>query len=164
MGGRGSPHTGWKFPKNFLRGAGAAGSFWPPCGTLEKGPKGLQNDQETCTAVVKRAKVKSYQVLLESRQAKCPLESEFAQGFRMIFIKNGFHLEGFLATQNEKKGIPFHFFAISFTERFHFCFKKPNNFHSGRKVEKRTKIRVENVVHVLKGCNGFIFNFFTNHW
>ena len=83
---------------------GPAGSFCPLCVTLEKGPKGLQNDQETCTAVVKRAKVKSYQVLLESRQAKCPLESEFAQGFRMFFHQNGFHLASFLATQNEKKG------------------------------------------------------------
>ena len=50
---------------------GPAGSFCPPYVTLAKGPKGLQNDQETCTAVVKRTKVKSYQVLLESRQAKC---------------------------------------------------------------------------------------------
>ena len=59
-----------------------------------------------------------------------------------------------------RKRVPFHFFAFPFTKRFLFCFKELNNFQSGRKVEKRTKIRVENVVHVVKSCNGFIFKLF----
>ena len=82
---------------------GPAGRFCPLLVTLEKGPKGLQNDQETCIAVVKRAKVKSYQVLQKSRQAKCPLESEFAQGFRIIFVKFREILQGEFAAEECKK-------------------------------------------------------------
>ena len=58
-----------------------------PFVTLKKGPKGLQNDQETCTAVVKREKVKSYQVLKIGRLAKCPLEFGFGTRFGKIFFK-----------------------------------------------------------------------------
>ena len=49
---------------------GPAGSFCPLLGTLEKGPKGLQNDQETCIAVVKRAKVEFYSVSRNATSAK----------------------------------------------------------------------------------------------
>ena len=60
---------------------GPAGSFCPPSVTLEKGPKGLQNDQETCTAVVKREKVESYPVLEIGRLAKPQLTSGFGTRF-----------------------------------------------------------------------------------
>ena len=43
-------------------GPGPAGRFCPVLVTLEKGPKGLKNDQETCSAIVKREKVKFYSV------------------------------------------------------------------------------------------------------
>ena len=42
----------------------------------------------------------------------------------------------------------FHFLAFSFTKRFHFGFKKVNNFHFGRQVRKVTKFWTKNVVHV----------------
>ena len=49
------------------RGAGRAGPGCPPCVracvTLKKGPKGLQNHQETITFIDKSEKVKGFQVL-----------------------------------------------------------------------------------------------------
>ena len=49
------------------RGAGRAGPGCPPsvrpCGTLKKGPKGLQNHQETIRFIDKSEKVEIFQVL-----------------------------------------------------------------------------------------------------
>ena len=59
--------------------------------------------------------------------------------------------------QMEPKWSIFDFGGFSFTERFHFCFKKVNNFQSERKNEKRTIFGTENSVHVVKSCDGFIF-------
>ena len=74
MGGRGAPVHGLRID---LREGGPAWAglssvrpFVRSSVTLEKGPKGLHFDQETCIAVVKRAKVKSYQVLKKIRLAK----------------------------------------------------------------------------------------------
>ena len=59
--------------------------------------------------------------------------------------------------QMESKWFIFHFCGFSFTKRFHFCFKDPNNFQSERKSEKRIIFGAENVAHVVKSCDGFIF-------
>ncbi len=45
------------------RGAGRAGPGCPPCFTLKKGPKGLQNNQNSIRFIDKSEKVKSFQVL-----------------------------------------------------------------------------------------------------
>ena len=59
--------------------------------------------------------------------------------------------------QMEQKLSIFDFGGFPFTKRFHFCFKKVNNFQSERKNEKRIIFGTENSVHVVKSCDGFIF-------
>ena len=41
--------------------------------------------------------------------------------------------------QMEQNGVIFHFWRISFTKRFHFCFKKVNNFEIRFDFQKVTK-------------------------
>ena len=80
-----------------------------PCVRFKKGPKGLQNDQETCIAVVKRAKVNSYNSLTRSMYTNMELESEFGTTFGKVFFKNRKNLEGFFAAEECKNASFFHF-------------------------------------------------------
>ena len=93
VGGRGAPVHGLRID---LRegGAGWAGlsSVRPSVSllvTLEKVPKGLQIDQETCIAVVKRAKVESYSEVKYSSSAQTRLKSEFGITSEKYFSKIG---------------------------------------------------------------------------
>ena len=66
--------------------------------------------------------------------------------------------------QMEPKWSIFDFGGFSFTKRFHFCFKRVNNFQSERKSGKQIISGAKNSAHVVKSCDGFIFELFTNHW
>ena len=71
--------------------------------------------------------------------------------------KTGFISHEKIWGQMEPKWSIFDFCDFSFTKRFLFCFKNPNNFHSDRKSEKSIIFGTGNSAHVVKGCDGFIF-------
>ncbi len=60
--------------------------------------------------------------------------------------------------QMEPKWSIFDFGGFSFTKRFHFCFKKVNNFQSERKNEKRIIFGTGNSVHAVKSCDDLILS------
>ena len=77
-----------------------------PSETLKRDPKGLKNDQETCSAIVKREKVKSYSEWKMGRLANCSSESEFGTRFEKIFFKTGKSRRLFCDWGMQKRNFP----------------------------------------------------------
>ena len=70
---------------------------------IKKGPKGLQNHQETVRFIDKSGKVKSFQGLKLRRLAKCTNKHWFGTTSRNFFFKIRKNLGGFFATEECKK-------------------------------------------------------------
>ncbi len=69
------------------------------------------------------------------------LQTRIWHHFQETFLRNAKISKAFLRLRNAKKST-FPLLRDFFHETLPFCFKNPNNFHSGRKVQKMTKFYI----------------------